>query len=87
MVAGDMGLLLLASPPVRGRGLKLKVSQGIEQGIESPPVRGRGLKHADFGRDDRPRARSPPVRGRGLKQVARQLVVLLRSRPPCGGAD
>ncbi len=74
------------SPPVRGRGSKLKPPDDSEGLLASPPVRGRGSK--------RPgtaglisRVRSPPVRGRGSKQARSQDADGGRRRPPCGGAD
>ena len=54
------------SPPVRGRGLKLRKQKAGSTSRVSPPVRGRGLKL--LYRAIRYFFRlSPPVRGRGLK--------------------
>ena len=57
-----------ASPPVRGRGLKLFHEAAVRVGGRSPPVRGRGLKR--FHAAELRYGRSPPVRGRGLKRTS-----------------
>jgi hypothetical protein len=35
----------MASPPARGRGLKLLEEHANTSTLQSPPARGRGLKH------------------------------------------
>ena len=57
---------LLASPPVRGRGLKQSCLGRHAEGRASPPVRGRGLKLMPSDPTSAISS-SPPVRGRGLK--------------------
>ena len=61
-----LSVILMRSPPVRGRGLKHLHNISVGRLLQSPPVRGRGLK-----RLKQPARRivveSPPVRGRGLK--------------------
>ena len=59
----------IASPPLRGRGLKPRGPGPLGRRSRSPPLRGRGLKHP-FPPQPIRRGRSPLLRGRGLKRQA-----------------
>ena len=76
----------LASPPMRGRGLKPIVTSATELPIRVAPHAGAWIE-TDSRLSTPPDLMSPPMRGRGLKQQTPGSGVLGSRRPPCGGVD